>query len=256
MTVARLRFALPVYNEGVAARRGVVELARAARELAREFRIWVYDDGSNDGLGGLPALAPELPELTIHHRTLNGGVGEFFRWCFDAPIADAEDRDVLAILEGDATSDLAVLPALIRAIDGGADVAVASRYVPGGAISGFPLRKRVVSRVTNALLRRLYSSRVRDWTMFYRAYRVGALRELARSLPAGLATGGFTTNAEILVALARRGARIEEVAQHYRYGAKTGSSKLRVLPHVRELARLVAAHPPWSDVPTSPAPAR
>ena len=42
----------------------------------------------------------------------------------------------------------------------------------------------------------------------------------------------------------RLGARIVEVPQHYRYGEKTGASKLRVLPHVRELARLVAAHPP------------
>ncbi len=244
MSVARLRFALPVYNEGTAARRAVVELEHVARPLGRPFRIWVYDDGSTDGLGGLPALVPTLPELTIHHRTPNGGVGEFFRWCLVTPIADAEDDDVLTILEGDATSDLAALPALIDAIVAGADVAVASRYVPGGAISGFPFGKRIVSRATNTMLGLLYPARVRDWTMFYRAYRVGALRTLIHSLPRGLATGGFTTNAEILVALANRGARIVEVPQHYRYDAKTGASKLRVLPHVRELARLVAAHPP------------
>ncbi len=244
MSAAQLRFALPVYNEGIAARRAVVELEQVVHSLGLPFRIWVYDDGSTDGLGGLPAFASALPELTIHHRTPNGGVGEFFRWCLVTPIADAEDDDVLTILEGDATSDLAALPALIDAIQAGADVAVASRYVPGGAISGFPLGKRVVSRVTNTMLRLLYPARVRDWTMFYRAYRVGALRALASSLPRGLATGGFTTNAEILVALANRGARVVEVPQHYRYDSKTGTSKLRVLPHVRELLRLLAAHPP------------
>ena len=175
---------------------------------------------------------------------MNGGVGRFFRWCLEAPIADAADDDVLAILEGDATSDLDVLAALVGAIRGGADVAVASRYVPGGRISGFPARKQLTSWLTNSLVRTLYARRIRDWTMFYRAYRVGALRQLVAALPSGLAPGGFTTNTELLVGLARLGARIVEVPQHYRYGEKTGASKLRVLPHVRELARLVAAHPP------------
>jgi len=239
-----LRFALPVYNEGDAARHAVERLAAAAESLDDRYRIWVYDDGSTDGLGGLDAVASAMTSLTIHHCAVNRGVGRFFRWCLDEPIADAADDDVLTILEGDATSDLDVLPALIGAIRAGADVTVASRYVPGGRITGFPAKKQLTSWITNALVRTLYARRIRDWTMFYRAYRVGALRKLASSLPEGLATGGFTTNTEILVGLARLGARIVEVPQHYRYGEKTGASKLRVLPHVRELARLVAAHPP------------
>lgn len=244
MSRAPLRFALPVYNEGEAALRAVERLTTAADALGEPYRIWVYDDGSTDGLGGLDAVAPRFRSLTIHHRGTNGGVGLFFRWCLEIPIADAADDDVLTVLEGDATSDLDALPGLVLAIRGGADVAIASRYVPGGRISGFPPRKQLTSWITNSLVRSLYARRVRDWTMFYRAYRVGALRELADSLPGGLATGGFTTNTEILVGLARLGARIVEVPQHYRYGEKTGASKLRVLPHVRELARLVAAHPP------------
>lgn len=244
MSHAPLRFALPVYNEGDAARRAVERLVAAAGALGEPYRIWVYDDGSTDGLGGLEALAPRVTSLTIHHRAVNGGVGRFFRWCLDTPIADAGDDDVLTILEGDATSDLEVLPGLVGAIRAGADVAVASRYVPGGRISGFPARKQLTSWLTNSLVRTLYARRVHDWTMFYRAYRVRALRALVASLPGGLATGGFTTNTEILVGLARLGARIVEVPQHYRYGEKTSASKLRVLPHVRELARLVAAHPP------------
>lgn len=244
MSRVPLRFALPVYNEGEAARRGVERLGAVADALGQSYRIWVYDDGSTDGLGGLDEIAASRPALTIHHRAVNGGVGRFFRWCLEAPIADAADDDVLAILEGDATSDLDVLAALVGAIRGGADVAVASRYVPGGRISGFPARKQLTSWLTNSLVRTLYARRIRDWTMFYRAYRVGALRQLVAALPSGLATGGFTTNTELLVGLARLGARIVEVPQHYRYGEKTGASKLRVLPHVRELARLVAAHPP------------
>lgn len=244
MSHAALRFALPVYNEGDAARRAVERLVASAESLREPYRIWVYDDGSTDGLGGLAAAAPRLPSLTIHHRGANGGVGLFFRWCLDAPIADAGDDDVLTILEGDATSDLDALPALVTAVRAGADVAVASRYVPGGRVSGFPPRKQLTSWITNSLVRTLYAPGVRDWTMFYRSYRVGALRRLAAALPNGLASGGFTTNTEILVGLARLGARIVEVPQHYRYGEKTGASKLRVLPHVRELARLVGAHPP------------
>jgi dolichol-phosphate mannosyltransferase len=244
VTRVPLRFALPVYNEGDAARRAVERLAAAADTLGAPYRIWVYDDGSTDGLGGLDRLAPRIPALTIHRRPTNGGVGEFFRWCLGEPIADGEETDILAILEGDATSDLDVLPALIEAVRQGADVAVASRYVAGGRISGFPAAKQLTSWLTNGVMRALYRSGVHDWTMFYRVYRVGALRRLVESLPRGLATGGFTANTELLVGLTRLGCRIVEIPQHYRYGEKTGTSKLRVLPHVRELARLVVAHPP------------
>jgi dolichol-phosphate mannosyltransferase len=208
------------------------------------FRVWVYDDGCTEGLGGLDEVAAREPRLTIVHRPTNGGVGEFFRWCFETPIDGADDHDVLVILEGDATSDLDVLADLVTAVRGGADVAVASRYVAGGRISGFPAAKRVTSRITNALLRGLYRRGIRDWTIFYRAYRVGALRALLASHPGGLATGGFTTNAEILVALARLSRKVVEVPQHYRYGAKVGASKLKVRAHVTELAKLVAAYPP------------
>ena len=169
MSRVPLRFALPVYNEGEAARRAVERLVPAAESLGEPYRIWVYDDGSTDGLGGLADLAPRLPALTIHHRGVNGGVGRFFRWCLETPIADAEPDDVLTILEGDATSDLDALPALVAAIRAGADVAVASRYVSGGRISGFPPRKQLTSWLTNSVVRALYAARVRDWTMFYRA---------------------------------------------------------------------------------------
>jgi len=239
-----LRFALPVFNEGASARRTVEELVARASSFDVPFRIWVYDDGSTDGLGGLPESGVGDARIVLHRRPTNGGVGEFFRWCFGPPIADASDDDVLVVLEGDATSDLEILPALVSAVKSGADVAVASRYVPGGRITGFPSGKRLTSRVTNVVLRALYRAAIRDWTIFYRAYRVSALRRLAAASPRGLRTGGFTANAEILVGLARLRCQVAEVPHHYRYGEKSGASKLKVLPHVTELVRLIAAYPP------------
>lgn len=62
------------------------------------------------------------------------------------------------------------IPALARAIEGGADVAVGSRYVKGGSISGWSFARRVISRGANAYARIVLGLPVKDTTSGFRAY--------------------------------------------------------------------------------------
>jgi len=55
--------------------------------------------------------------------------------------------DILVVMDADLSHPPETVPALVKAIDDGADLAVGSRYVKGGATMDWPLRRRVVSRV-------------------------------------------------------------------------------------------------------------
>jgi len=59
----------------------------------------------------------------------------------------AAKGDVLLVMDADLSHPPDVAPKLVDAIEKGADLAVGSRYVPGGGAKDWPLRRRVVSRV-------------------------------------------------------------------------------------------------------------
>ena len=59
----------------------------------------------------------------------------------------AAKGEALLVMDADLSHPPEVAPTLVHALDGGADLAVGSRYVKGGATMDWPLRRRVVSRI-------------------------------------------------------------------------------------------------------------
>lgn len=131
---------VPTYNEADS----VTHLAeRLARSLAgRDWELLIVDDASPDGTAEVAAaLAPRLP-VRVLRRAGKAGLASAVL----AGFADARG-DVLVVMDADLSHPPEVVPALVDALDGGADLAIGSRYVAGGGIAGWPLRRRVVSRV-------------------------------------------------------------------------------------------------------------
>jgi dolichol-phosphate mannosyltransferase len=87
--------------------------------------------------------------------------------------------DVVCWMDADFSMPPATLPRLVQAVAGGADLAVGSRYVPGGSDGrdDVPLH-RFLSRVLTALASRLLVPRFRDYTSGFIAIRRGALEQL------------------------------------------------------------------------------
>ena len=105
--------------------------------------VIVVDDDSPDGTADAArALSTEFPVRVIvrkGERGLASAVLEGF---------GASSAEVCAVMDADGSHPSEALPALIGAVlDGGADVAVGSRHVPGGGAEGWPLRRKVISRV-------------------------------------------------------------------------------------------------------------
>jgi dolichol-phosphate mannosyltransferase len=157
---------LPTYNE----RRVIVGLVREILEAEHDAEVIVVDDDSPDCTWELVGQAftgdPRVRVLRrIGRRGLPSALAE--------GIAAAR-ADVVVWLDADGSMPAAVIPRL-RAAVAGADIAVASRYAPGGA-DGREERLRILaSRAINGLATLCLGGPVRDWTSGFVAARRAAL---------------------------------------------------------------------------------
>ena len=135
-----LSVVVPTYNEAGSVTR-LAERLHAAL-AGREWELVIVDDGSPDGTADIAAaLAPRIP-VTVVRRSGKAGLAS-------AVVAGfaAARGDVLLVMDADLSHPPEVVPALADAIANGADLAVGSRYVKGGGVRDWPLKRRIVSRV-------------------------------------------------------------------------------------------------------------
>jgi dolichol-phosphate mannosyltransferase len=87
------------------------------------------------------------------------------------------DADVICQMDADLSHQPAHLVAMLDAVQH-ADLVIGSRYVPGGQIVNWPLRRKLLSAGANAYIRAICSIGVRDCTSGFRCWRRDALASL------------------------------------------------------------------------------
>jgi dolichol-phosphate mannosyltransferase len=124
----------------------------------------VVDDGSPDGTADIADRLGQTQPVRVVRRAGKAGLAS-------AVVAGfaAAKGDVLLVMDADLSHPPEVVPALLDAIAGGADLAVGSRYVSGGGTMDWPLTRRVVSRVACLLGNALVP--IRDSTSGFFAIR-------------------------------------------------------------------------------------
>jgi dolichol-phosphate mannosyltransferase len=105
------------------------------------------------------------------------------------------------------------IPALIQAVDQGAQVAVGSRYVPGGAIEGWAANRRLLSATANFLARQVLGLQTHDCTGGFRCYSLRAVQFLVTR---PLRSSGYSALVELLTRCERAGLTIVEVPITFR----------------------------------------
>ncbi|MCA9240822.1 MAG: polyprenol monophosphomannose synthase, partial [Planctomycetales bacterium] len=180
----------------------------------------VVDDNSPDGTGRwCDERAASDPRFACLHRAGKLGLGSASYTAFRYAIE--RGYEVVATLDADWSHPPDRLPALFAALDG-ADIAIGSRYCPGGAIEGWPLGRRVSSWLINHASRYVLRLPVTDCSGAFRAYRVEKLREVDFD---SMLTQGYAYLEELLWRLKRRGAVFAETPITFR-DRRAGESKI------------------------------
>lgn len=171
MPTDRVVVVIPTYNE----RENLAHIVSAVTNQG--YRVLVVDDRSPDGTGELAdRLASADSRVNVLHRLAKEGLGPAYTAGFDRALAD--HAEVVVEMDADFSHDPMDLPRLVAAIDEGADLAIGSRYVPGGSTPDWPLARRMISRGGNVYSRFMLGIDVRDATAGFRAFSAEALRKL------------------------------------------------------------------------------
>ncbi len=162
---------LPTYNE----RANIEPMLRALQPLG--VRVLVIDDNSPDGTGEIAdRLAAELDFVSVLHRERKEGLGPAYVAGFRRALADG--AELILEMDCDFSHDPEDVPRLIAACEQGADLALGSRYVPGGGTENWGRGRRIVSTGGSWYARTLLGVGVRDLTGGFKCYRRRVLERI------------------------------------------------------------------------------
>jgi dolichol-phosphate mannosyltransferase len=194
---------LPTYQEA----ENVEEVLTRVRGALPDADVLVVDDGSPDGTADIAeALGASLGRVSVMRRPGKAGLGSAYRAGFAQGILDG--YEVLFEMDSDLSHPPSSLPHLLAAIEGGADLAIGSRYVPGGSIPNWPSHRLMLSRWGNRYASTLLGLDVKDTTAGFRAYRATMLEKIALDQ---IQADGYAFQIEMTYEVTRAGGRIVEV---------------------------------------------
>ena len=221
---------LPAYNEEENMSRLLESVREAMDESTAGYQVVVVDDGSHDRTAAIvEEFSREMPVRLIRH-SLNQGLGATIRDGLRAALASASDRDIIVTMDADDTHTPGLILRMMRMINEGYDVVIASRYRPESRVYGVPFLRRVMSGGASWLMRALFPIRgVRDFTCGFRAYRASTLRAAFSRYGADFVNQeGFQCMVDILLRLRSMDLVFGEVPFLLRYDRKGGESKMKV----------------------------
>jgi dolichol-phosphate mannosyltransferase len=237
----RVLIGLPAYNEEIALPRLLARIAPLAKSSAAPMTVVLYNDGSSDATVPIAREWQSRLSLVILDGVVNKGLGAGLRALVEYAVAQADDDDVLVVMDCDDTHDPAQIGDMLDKLAAGADVAIGSRYVRGATVRGVPAFRRLTALGAAGLFKSVHPVRgVWDYTCGYRAYRVAVLKQAAAKYgDALIAERGFACMVELLLKLNALGVRFAEIPLRLRYDLKPTATKMGVGSNMRRLLLLL-----------------
>jgi dolichol-phosphate mannosyltransferase len=237
----RVLIGLPAYNEEIALPRLLAHIAPLAKASAAPMTVVLYNDGSSDATVPIAREWQSRLPLVILDGVVNKGLGAGLRALVEYAVAQADDDDVLVVMDCDDTHDPAQIGDMLNKLAAGADVAIGSRYVRGATVRGVPAFRRLTALGAAGLFKSVHPVRgVWDYTCGYRAYRVAVLKQAAAKYgDALIAERGFACMVELLLKLNALGVRFAEIPLRLRYDLKPTATKMGVGSNMRRLLLLL-----------------
>ncbi len=199
----RVFVSVPTYNEA----ENIETLLRRLRAAVPDAHVLVLDDASPDGTADIAdKIGAELGQVEVLRRPGKSGLGAAYR--AGHAIGLARGFDVMVQIDADLSHQPEALPALLAAVEQGADLGLGSRYVEGGTIPHWPVYRLALSRWGCRYVNWVLGIHVADSTAGFRAYRASALRAIRFE---ETRANGYTFQIEMTYRLVRAGGRVVEV---------------------------------------------
>jgi dolichol-phosphate mannosyltransferase len=193
---------IPTYNE----RENLAQIVSRLRAAVPEADVLVLDDSSPDGTGLIAdRLAADDSQVRVLHRKAKQGLGTAylagFAWGLE------RGYDVMVEMDADGSHQPEQLPTLLAALSN-ADLALGSRWVPGGSVVNWPLSRKALSLGGNLYVRVLLGMPIGDATGGFRAFRASTLRTLDLH---DVSSQGYCFQVDLAWRAIRAGLRVVEV---------------------------------------------
>ena len=199
---------LPVLNEERDLPHSVATLHQFLTDHCLDrWRIVIADNGSTDNtLEVAQQLSQQYPNVAFIHLEQRGRGRALKRAWLESP------ADIVSYMDVDLSTDLQAFPQLIAAIrDEGYDLAVGSRLAKGAQVVKRTLKREVLSRGYNLIIRAVFFTRFSDAQCGFKAI---SRRAAQRLLPL-VKDNGWFLDTELLILAEKRGFHIKDVPAHW-----------------------------------------
>jgi dolichol-phosphate mannosyltransferase len=194
---------LPTYDEAENLERIV---GSVLEHLPPSRRVLIVDDNSPDGTGEIAdRLAQEDESIGVLHRERKEGLGPAYLAGFRVALDGGAER--IIEMDADFSHDPSYLPKLIEATER-ADLAIGSRYVPGGGITDWGPMRRFISRGGSAYARVALGLPIKDLTGGFKCFRRIVLETINLET---IEARGYAFQVETTYRAIRSGFRVVEV---------------------------------------------
>lgn len=205
---------MPTFNE-------IDNLSKTVSELKKycpDVDLLIIDDDSPDGTG---QIADSLcdSKVFVMHRSGKAGLGSAYVAGFDWALS--RSYELVIEMDADGSHRAQDLPKLIAMTDE-ADLVLGARWIPGGAVIGWPRYRNLISQFGNFYARILLRTKLKDMTSGFRVYRSTELRKIAYRQ---VAARGYAFQVEMALLAYRAGMKIVEAPITFVERTK-GSSKM------------------------------
>lgn len=229
---ATLHVVIPALDEAGNIAAVMADLRALAARVEGRYALSavLVDDGSSDGTGEAAVReAGALPLAVIRHDAPQGP-GRAFADGFAHLAGRMAAEDRLLTLEADNTSRLELVDAMLRRMEEGYDVVLASPYMYGGGIVHTTPVRVLLSHIANAFIKELLSIHgLMTVSSFFRVYRGDAVDRLQSAYgPAIVERAGFESMVEMVMKLVYLDMRISEVPMVLDTSRRVGVSKMRI----------------------------
>ncbi len=186
------------------------DLVEQVLSIVPQVELLVIDDNSPDGTGRwCDTKAMEEPRLHCLHRQGKLGLGT--ATIAGMKYAIEHGYEFVLNMDADFSHHPRYLPAFLAGMDPDSghpiDVMIGSRYVPGGGVEGWGLKRHFMSRGVNLYSRWLLGLKAKDCSGAFRCYRTQLLRRIDFEQ---VRSRGYSFQEEILWHLKRAGATFGE----------------------------------------------